>query len=216
MFLFFRVLCSLRAGGNFFQFWQADHLFRQGHCTIPQALTVLYATTVAGSLLCQALPFVVDITKANGAAKRVFTAIERVSPIDPMADSGRICSPIRGEIRFEDVSFAYPSRPEQTVLEEINFHVPAGHTVALIGPSGSGKSTVFALLERLYNPLGGFITIDDEPIDEMDLSWLRSQIGYVGQDVTLFRATLFENIASGLPNAAAEVSLAMVMSGKIR
>ncbi|PKY03140.1 ATP-binding cassette transporter [Aspergillus campestris IBT 28561] len=200
---------SILHWANGLGFWQADHLFRQGHCTIPQALTVLYATTVAGSLLCQALPFVVDITKANGAAKRVFTVIERISPIDPMADSGRICSPVRGEIRFEDVSFAYPSRPEQTVLEEISFHVPAGHTVALIGPSGSGKSTVFALIERLYNPLCGSITVDDEPIDEMNLSWLRSEIGYVGQDVTLFRATLFENIASGLPNAAAEVSLAM-------
>lgn len=168
-------------------------------------MTVLYATTVAGSLLCQALPFVVDITKANGAAKRVFTAIERISPIDPMTDGGQIRSPVRGEIRFEKVGFAYPLRAEQTVLQDISFHVPAGHTVALIGPSGSGKSTVFALLERLYNPLCGFITIDDEPIDGMNLSWLRSQIGYVGQDVTLFRATLFENIASGLPKAAAEV-----------
>ncbi|KAE8332886.1 P-loop containing nucleoside triphosphate hydrolase protein [Aspergillus sergii] len=185
-------------------FWQADRLFRQGYCTVSEALSILYATVVAGGMLCQALPYVVDVTKASQAANRVFSVIERVSPINSMADTGRIYGPVRGEICFDNVEFAYPSRPERTILKDISFTVPAGHTVALVGPSGSGKSTVFGLLARLYNPVGGGIMLDNEPIEEMNVSWLRSQIGYVSQDVTLFRASIHENISHGLPKHTIE------------
>ncbi|RAK98675.1 ABC transporter ATP-binding protein [Aspergillus ibericus CBS 121593] len=190
--------------GNGLGFWQADHLIRQGRCTIPEALAILYAMAVAGGMLCQALPSIVNITQAKAAASRVFPVIERDSPINPLVSVGKTCNQVRGEIRLEDIDFSYPSRPERTVLKGVTFDVPAGHTVALVGPSGSGKSTVFALLERLYQPLGGRITLDGESIDEMNVSWLRSQIGYVGQDVTLFRASVHDNIAYGLPRAAAE------------
>ncbi|KAE8378302.1 P-loop containing nucleoside triphosphate hydrolase protein [Aspergillus bertholletiae] len=179
-------------------FWQADRLFHQGRCTVSEVLSILYATVVAGGMLCQALPYVVDVTRAGQAANRVFPVIERVSPINPMADTGNIYGPVRGEITFDNVVFAYPSRPERIILREISFTVPAGHTVALVGPSGSGKSTVFALLERLYHPLGGSIMLDNQPIDEMNTSWLRSQIGFVSQDVTLLRGSIHDNIAHGL------------------
>ncbi|KAJ5159315.1 P-loop containing nucleoside triphosphate hydrolase protein [Penicillium coprophilum] len=182
--------------------WQADKFFRQGLCSIPEALTIMYATTVAGGVICQALPFVVDVALANAAVGRIFAVMERNSPINSLADTGKTYSQVRGELRFENLSFAYPSRPDRTVLKDITLHVPAGHTVALVGPSGSGKSTIFALLERLYLPLDGVITIDDKPIDEMNVSWLRSQIGYVSQDVVLFRASIHENIAFGLPQSA--------------
>ncbi|KAB8260698.1 P-loop containing nucleoside triphosphate hydrolase protein [Aspergillus pseudonomiae] len=188
-------------------FWQADRLFRQGLCTVSEALSILYATVVAGGMLCQALPYVVDVTRASKAANRVISVIERVSPINPMAVTGRIYGPVRGEIWFDNVEFAYPSQPERTVLREISFTVPAGQTVAVVGPSGSGKSTVFALLARLYNPTGGEIMLDNEPVDALNVSWLRSQIGYVSQDVTLFRASILENIAHGLPKTTVEVYL---------
>ncbi|KAL7661653.1 hypothetical protein ACMYSQ_001036 [Aspergillus niger] len=182
----------------------ADHLLRQGHCTISEVLTILYAMAVAGGMLSQALPSIVNITQANAAVSRVFSVIERESPIDPSASTGVTHSRVRGEISFEDIHFTYPSRPEGKVLKGVDFVVPAGHTVAFVGPSGSGKSTVFALLERLYHPHSGRIMLDGEPIDAMNVSWLRSQIGYVGQDVTLFRASIHDNIAYGLPKAAAE------------
>ncbi|KAJ5827873.1 P-loop containing nucleoside triphosphate hydrolase protein [Penicillium robsamsonii] len=184
--------------------WQADQLFRQGLCTIPEALSIMYAVTAAGGMICQALPFVVDISQANGAVSRIFSVMERISPINPLADTGKTYGQVRGEIRLENLTFAYPSRPERTVLKGIRLHVPAGHTVALVGPSGSGKSTIFALFERLYLPLDGVITLDDKPIDEMNVSWLRSQIGYVGQDVFLFRASIHDNIAFGLPKSTTE------------
>ncbi|KAI2848450.1 hypothetical protein CBS12448_9108 [Aspergillus niger] len=185
-------------------FWQADHLLRQGHCTISEVLTILYAMAVAGGMLSQALPSIVNITQANAAVSRVFSVIERESPIDPSASTGVTHSRVRGDISFEDIHFTYPSRPEGKVLKGVDFVVPAGHTVAFVGPSGSGKSTVFALLERLYHPHSGRIMLDGEPIDAMNVAWLRSQIGYVGQDVTLFRASIHDNIAYGLPKAAAE------------
>ncbi|RAH61223.1 ATP-binding cassette transporter [Aspergillus piperis CBS 112811] len=185
-------------------FWQADHLLRQGRCTISEVLTILYAMAVAGGMLSQALPSIVNITQANAAASRVFSVIERESPIDPSVSTGVTHSQIRGDIVFEDIRFTYPSRPEGEVLKGVNFVAPAGHTVAFVGPSGSGKSTLFALLERLYHPHSGRIMLDGEPIDTMNVSWLRSHIGYVGQDVTLFRASILDNIAYGLPKAAAE------------
>lgn len=155
--------------------------------------------------MCQALPFVVNIAQANAAASRVFTVVQRVSRIDPLANTGITYRQIQGEVRFEDVCFAYPSQPERNVLKGVDFVVPAGHTVAFVGASGSGKSTVFALLERFYCQTSGRITLDGEPIDEMNVSWLRSQIGYVGQDVSLFRASIHDNIAYGLPRTALEV-----------
>lgn len=149
-------------------------------------------------MLGQAVPFSVAIFQASNAASRVFSVIERVSPIDPLLDTGRTYSPVRGNIRFENVNFSYPSRSEQLVLDDVSFNVPAGQKVALVGPSGSGKSTACALLERLYLPTHGCIVLDGEPIDELNLAWLRSQFGYVNQDVVLFHGSIYDNIAYGL------------------
>lgn len=151
------------------------------------------------------MPFVVAIMQANNAAGRVFSVVYRNSPIDSLSDTGRRLDTVQGDIRFEGLSFAYPSRPDQLILDRVDFSIPAGETVAFVGPSGSGKSTVFALLERLYLPTGGRILLDQEPLDELNISWLRSQLGYVSQDVDLFHASVHENIANGLNTAARKV-----------
>ncbi|KAJ5652785.1 hypothetical protein N7507_010211 [Penicillium longicatenatum] len=184
--------------------WQANHLFQQGQCTIPEALTVLWAAAVAGGMLSQALPCLVDITQANGAASRVFAIIDRRSPIDASNDKAYQLESLRGDIRFENVRFAYPSRPEKVIFEGLSFHVPAGQTVAFVGPSGSGKSTLFSLLERLYCHLGGNIMVDDQSIEDLNISWLRSRIGYVSQEITLFDGSIHDNIANGLHKAVEE------------
>lgn len=107
--------------------------------------------------------------------------------------------PVRGEIRFEHVDFAYGAGPG--VLHGINLHVPAGETHAVVGPTGSGKSTVVKLLLRFYDPTAGRVTVDGVDIRELAFTELRGAMGFVGQDVFLFDGTVRENIAYGRPDA---------------
>lgn len=112
---------------------------------------------------------------------------------------------LQGEIRFENVTFAYPSRPGQLVLKDFNLTLKPGQTVALVGASGSGKSTVASLLERFYEPNSGQITLDRQPIAIMSPYWLRAEvIGFIEQQPILFGTTVFENIRYGRPHASKE------------
>src|SRR5579875_2547754 len=115
---------------------------------------------------------------------------------------------LRGEIEFRHLSFAYPAGsnagPAPTVLRDINLHVPAGATLAIVGPTGSGKSTLASLIGRLWEAPRGSLLIDGRPIEEYPLSELRRAIGYVPQDTFLFSDTIRENIAFGVSDAAEE------------
>ena len=126
---------------------------------------------------------------------------------------------LRGDIRFENVSFAYSA--DRPILNGINLNIAAGETVAFVGPSGAGKTTLLALLPRFYEPTAGRITIDGMPLDRMRLNSLRRQIGLVSQDVFLFGGTLRENIAYGrldateaeIREAAAQAQLTSMIEG---
>jgi ATP-binding cassette, subfamily B, multidrug efflux pump len=107
----------------------------------------------------------------------------------------------RGEIDFRHLTFAYPTAPDQAVLQDINLHVPAGSTLAIVGPTGSGKSTLAALVARLWEAPAGTLLIDGRSIRDYPLETLRRSIGYVPQDTFLFSETLRENIALGVADA---------------
>lgn len=109
---------------------------------------------------------------------------------------------IAGEVRFENVAFAYPGRTDVMVLNNISLTAAKGQQIALVGPSGAGKSTVASLLLQFYNTTQGNIFYDDKNVNDIPLSQLRKQLAYVPQDVMLFGGTLFENIAYGNPNAS--------------
>lgn len=109
----------------------------------------------------------------------------------------------RGDIDFENVGFSYTDDGKQ-VLSEINLHVQAGQNVALVGPSGGGKTTLCNLIPRFYDVTAGRICIDGQDVRGLQLKSLRSQIGFVQQDVYLFSGTVLENIAYGRPGAAKE------------
>src|SRR5215469_6951469 len=116
---------------------------------------------------------------------------------------------IRGDIEFRHLTFAYPTAGsdgdvQPSVLQDINLHVPAGTTLAVVGPTGSGKSTLAALIARLWEAPEGSLLIDGLPIRELPLAELRRTIGYVPQDTFLFSDTLRENIAFGVTDAAEE------------
>ena len=96
---------------------------------------------------------------------------------------------------FFGCSFKYPTRPEQTILNQLNLHVPGGKIVALVGASGGGKSTIAALLERFYDVNDGAITVDRANIKSLDPEWLRGRcIGFINQEPVLFASSILENI----------------------
>lgn len=159
---------------------------------------MLFTSGIAGVLLGHSAPFMAAVAQAGAAATRIFAIIERQSPIDPMADTGEKLDHVTGAISFQGVKFIYPSRQNQTVLDDFNLEIPAGQTVAVVGQSGSGKTTILSLLERFYLPLQGRITLDGSPIEVLNLRWLRSQIGMVAQDIFLFNTSIYQNIAYGL------------------
>jgi ATP-binding cassette, subfamily B, multidrug efflux pump len=107
-------------------------------------------------------------------------------------------TPIRGEIEFRNLTFAYPTAPDTPVLRDLSLRVPAGSTLAIVGPTGSGKSTIAALIARLWDAPDSTLLIDGRPIREYPLAQIRRAIGYVPQDTFLFSETLGENIAFGL------------------
>jgi ATP-binding cassette subfamily B protein len=116
---------------------------------------------------------------------------------------------VRGAIAFEQVGFAYPSRPEQPALTQIDVQIQPGETLALVGPSGAGKSTLFELLLRFYDPQQGRILLDGEPIRQLDPHDLRRAFAWVSQSPALFFGSVEDNIRYGRPSASqAEVQAA--------
>jgi len=111
-------------------------------------------------------------------------------------------SPARGDVVFETVRFAYPTRGNVFVLDGVSFHVRPGEKVAIVGPSGAGKSTVFHLLLRFHDPSSGEVRLDGVPVSELALDALRSRIAIVPQDSVIFSADAMENIRYGRPGAS--------------
>ncbi|CAF5213624.1 unnamed protein product, partial [Rotaria magnacalcarata] len=109
-------------------------------------------------------------------------------------DEGEKPVSFTGEIKLENVQFTYPARPEQPILQTVNLTIPSGKTVALVGQSGCGKSTIFSLIIRMYDPDDGQVLLDGRDIRKLNIEWLRSQIGYVGQEPVLFSGTIEDNI----------------------
>lgn len=102
------------------------------------------------------------------------------------------------------MDFSYPSRPNVPIVKDLSITFPAGRTIALVGASGSGKSTTVSLVERFYDPLAGAVRLDGVDLRELNVRWLRSQIGLVSQEPTLFATTISGNVAHGLINTKFE------------
>lgn len=136
---------------------------------------------MAATALTQVAPQFVHLSKAASAAGELFKTIDRVSAIDPLADTGNRPAHCHGTLELQNVRFSYPSRPDVEVLCGLNLQIPAGKTTALVGASGSGKSTVIGLLERWYTPGSGAVLVDGTPIEELNLQWLRTQVRLVQQ-----------------------------------
>ncbi|KAK8466660.1 hypothetical protein PHAVU_008G138100 [Phaseolus vulgaris] len=159
------------------------------------------AIAVGGLGLGAGLTNVKYFSEAGAAAERIKEVVKRVPWIDSESEEGEILERVYGEVEFEGVEFAYPSRPESAILNGLSVRFPAGKRVALVGESGSGKSTVIALLQRFYDPVVGEVRLDGVGIQKLQVKWLRSQMGLVSQEPALFATTIKENILFGKEDA---------------
>src|SRR5665213_3487437 len=169
---------------------------------------VLYAAFAAAGL-GQLSEVWGEVSAASGAAERLFEILRVKSQIAAPASPRALPVPARGDVSFEDVRFAYPSRPDTAAVDGVSFTVRAGEKVAIVGPSGAGKSTLFHLLLRFYDPASGVISLDGVPIKAADPQAVRGRIALVPQDSVAFATSARENIRFGRPDATtAEVERA--------
>jgi ATP-binding cassette subfamily B protein len=162
---------------------------------------VLYAVFAAGALseLSQVWG---EISLASGAAERIAELLAIRPTVAAPSRPVALPVPPRGEVAFDAVAFAYPTRPQAVVLDRVSLRVRPGEKVAIVGPSGAGKSTVFNLILRFYDPLEGAVSFDGVRLTDADPSELRGRIALVPQDVAIFGASVRDNIRFGRPEAA--------------
>ncbi|KAL1919071.1 uncharacterized protein VTP21DRAFT_2452 [Calcarisporiella thermophila] len=179
-------------------FFYGGQLVFEGDTTPGKLTNVIFAILMSTFSLSHTMPQFRFFSLAVAAGSKLFATIDRTPPINSLSEEGRKPDTVDGCIEFKNVSFRYPSRPEVLVLDNFSLVVQPNTTVALVGESGSGKSTIVQLVERFYDPVRGLVQLDGTDIRELNVKWLRHQIGIVSQEPILFNATIAENIAFGL------------------
>ena len=190
----------------------------------PLSLKVFFAVMIGAFSLGQAGPSLEELGVAAGAMEFIYETIHRVGgarlsmgllrdythhlhfwvvlflqvpPIDISSDEGVIPNHIEGKVEFKNVTFTYPTRPDTVVMDNFSVEANVGKTLALVGPSGSGKSTAVQLIQRFYDVDEGSVFLDGMDLRELNLKWLRKNIGIVSQEPVLFATTIAENIRYG-------------------
>ncbi|XP_076066354.1 ATP-binding cassette sub-family B member 10, mitochondrial-like [Oratosquilla oratoria] len=182
-------------------------LVTESSITVGQLSSFLLYAAYIGVALGGLSTFYSEMNKGLGASTRLFNLIDRIPSI-PIT-GGQTLDHVEGNIKFEGITFAYPTRPNAFIFENLSLSVPAGSIVAVVGFSGSGKSTIGSLLLRLYDPQEGNITLDGIPITQLDPHWIRSIVGSVSQEPILFSTTIRENLLYGArdPSSVTEEDL---------
>ncbi|CZT48701.1 probable multidrug resistance protein 2 [Rhynchosporium secalis] len=192
------ILALLYSGGS---------MVKSGVISIGDLTSFLMYTAYAGSSLFGVSSFYSELMKGVGAASRLFELQDR-KPTIPATVGVKVKS-AQGIIKFSNVTFAYPTRPAVKIFDGLDFEIPSGTNVAIVGPSGGGKSTIGSLLLRFYNPTEGTISINGIDVSSMNGKSLRRRIGMVGQEPVLMSGSIAENIAYGKPHASrAEITAA--------
>lgn len=196
---------------NALAFWQGARMIAHSVAhngngvSVGDVYTVIFMLIDASFILSQVAPFVHVFASAAGASERLLAVIDRPSSIDGTSDEGDKSAPFgEDEIKFQDVHFRYPSRPDVPVLQGVSFAIPPRKHTAIVGPSGGGKSTVVSLLERFYDPEPGELLIGQQRFRDLNVKYLRGNIGFVQQEPSLLDRSILENIAYGLVSSSAE------------
>lgn len=174
------------------------HLVLEGELSGGNLVSFILYQLQLGFYISEIGEIYTGLLEAVGASQKVFELIDR----KPKIQNDGIVNPseVLGEVRFENVSFAYPTRPDILVLDKVSFSVTPGEVIALVGPSGGGKSTCISLLEHFYEPTSGEVLIDSINVKNFEHKYLHSKVTLVGQEPVLFARSIKENIAYGLSN----------------
>ncbi|XP_014668798.1 PREDICTED: phosphatidylcholine translocator ABCB4-like [Priapulus caudatus] len=172
-------------------------LIDRGEAQYQEVFRTFSAIVFGAMALGESASFIPDYSKAKTSSRRIFKVIDNKPSIDSYAETGVRLKHVTGSITLRNVKFHYPTRPEVEVLQGIDVSVRPSQTLALVGSSGCGKSTIIQLLERFYDPQDGAVMLDDEFVTDLNVRWLRSNIGVVSQEPILFDNTIAENIAYG-------------------
>jgi ABC transporter fused permease/ATP-binding protein len=208
---FFGIAFFAAFASGVFVFWYGARMVAGGALSPGSLISFLFYTMQMAFGLSALAELWTDLQRAAGAAERVFELLHREPQIQ--SGAGRTLPQVLGRVTFEDVGFAYPSRPELQVLHKFSLTLAPGEVVAVVGPSGAGKSTIASLLYRLYDPATGRLTLDGVPFNELEPEWLRRQVGVVAQEPLLFSTSIADNIRYGRPEASdAEVEAAAKMA----
>lgn len=190
-------------GGIVLVLWYGGGEVESGHISLGMLIKFIFFTLLIGFSVGGLGDIYSQLQKTIGASERVKEILDEKTEFD--LSQNIINVPIlRGEVRFENVKFTYPTRPDIQVLKGISLQAKKGEKIGLVGHSGAGKSTISQLLQRFYLHSEGDIFIDGEKIDTYNLPVLRKNIGVVPQEVILFGGSIRENIGYGKPNATDE------------
>lgn len=189
--------------------WFGAHQVLNGTVTGGTLAQFLLYAIFASNSLAQLSEVWGELQAAAGAAERISELLAEVPTIASPAQPVMLPKPVRGEVQFENVNFAYPLRLDAMVLHDISFSAKPGEVIAIVGPSGAGKTTLYALIQRFQEPSSGAVKLDGLNINMLDLEVLRNNIATVPQDPTIFSGTISDNIRLGRPDATdAEVKAA--------
>ncbi|MBP6748469.1 MAG: ATP-binding cassette domain-containing protein [Xanthomonadaceae bacterium] len=201
------LLAAVLSGGAIlFVLWLGAHDVAAGRMSAGTLTQFVLYALLCGDAVSSLADVWNDFQRARGGMGRITELLAQRAEIAAPEDPERLPQPVRGEIVFEGVGFAYPQRPDTPALTHFDLRVRPGETVALVGPSGAGKSTVLSLLLRFHDPSEGAIRLDGVPLTRLDPAELRGAVALVPQQPTLFAVSARDNIRYG-NLAADEVAL---------
>ncbi|MCB9288782.1 MAG: ATP-binding cassette domain-containing protein [Lewinellaceae bacterium] len=199
--LFSVFIITFLFGALFFIIWQGARMLESGDMTAGQLIEFVVYTGILGGAIAGLGNFYTEILGAVGATERIREILKEEGEVKAasLPESERIT--LKGNIRYENVHFSYPTRKDVPVLNGLSFQMDSGQKVALVGTSGAGKSTIVQLLLKFYEVDRGDISVDGQSIYDINTTAFRQNIAIVPQEVILFGGTIKENILYGKPAA---------------
>ncbi|XP_077966777.1 ABC-type oligopeptide transporter ABCB9-like isoform X2 [Styela clava] len=180
--------------------WYGGHLLFNNILSAEHFISIMFYQEELGQIMEELGEVYTGLMQALGAAEKVFKLIDREPEIELKSGEHKP-EQFEGQVSFDDVTFAYPSRPKQPVLKKVSFIAPPGQVTALVGPSGGGKSSCVNLLQHFYECVSGSIKIDGNPVEKYCHKYLHQKISLVGQEPVLYARSIKENIAYGMDDS---------------